>query len=83
MNLQKTYFHELSQNEIDKIISDKKTIGDIMESYSQPDWCGYYNALAGVYGCWSLMDLRNEGHRAKISREFCSGCEYCKNQQKP
>jgi len=46
------YFHELEQKEVDALIADKKTIGYIMETYKQPDWCKYPNALEGKMGCW-------------------------------
>jgi hypothetical protein len=68
------YFHELEQKEIDALIADKKTIGFIMETYKQPDWCKYPNALKGRLGCWSLMDLTKDGLRTKISKDFCKGC---------
>ena len=71
----KEYFHELSQQEIDKLISDKRTIGYIMENYKQPKWCKYPDALGGILGCWSLMDLQKNGLRTKISEEFCKDCD--------
>jgi len=71
------YFHELEQTEIDALIDDKKTIGYIMETYKQPDWCKYPNALKGQMGCWSLMDLSKDGLRTKISKDFCKGCDEC------
>lgn len=71
------YFHELEQKEVDALIADKKTIGYIMETYKQPDWCNYPNALDGQMGCWSLMDLSKVGLRTKISKEFCKGCDEC------
>lgn len=30
---------------------------DVMQMYQQPDWCTYQEALAGVFGCWSLVYL--------------------------
>ena len=69
------YFHELEQKEVDALIADKKTIGYIMETYKQPDWCKYPNALEGQMGCWSLMDLSKDGLRTKISKDFCKGCD--------
>ena len=71
------YFHELEQTEIDALIDDKKTIGYIMETYKQPDWCKYPNALEGQMGCWSLMDLSKDGLWTKISKDFCKGCDEC------
>ena len=73
----KRYFHELSQEEVDKLIADKKNWGDIMQEYKQPDWCNYPNALEGTMGCWSLVDLSKDGLRTKISKDFCKGCDEC------
>lgn len=73
----KRYFHELSQEEVDKLIADKKNWDDIMQEYKQPDWCNYPNALEGFMGCWSLVDLSKDGLRTKISKDFCKGCEEC------
>jgi hypothetical protein len=74
---QKRYFHELSQDEIDRLIAEKKTIGYILENFKQPDWCNYPEALNWILGCWSLMDLSNDGGRTKISKDFCKGCVCC------
>ena len=72
------YFHELEQTEIDTLIADKKTIGYIMETYKQPDWCKYPpKCTEGLMGCWSLMDLSKDGLRTKISKDFCKGCDEC------
>jgi len=74
----KRYFHELSQEEIDKLIADKKTIEYIKKNYKQPYWCKYPQALNGRMGCWSLMDLKKNGGRTKISKEYCkNNCECC------
>lgn len=73
----KRYFHELSQEEVDKLIADKKNWGDIMREYKQPDWCNYPNTLEGTMGCWSLVDLSKDGLRTKISKDFCKGCDEC------
>jgi len=71
------YFHELEQKEVDDLITDKKTVGYIMETYKQPFWCRYPNALEGEMGCWSLMDLSKDGLRTKINRDFCKECDEC------
>lgn len=76
----KKYWHELQQEEIDSILNENKTVGFIVKNYKQPKWCGLHLALEGVLGCWSLMDLTSNG-RTKISKEFCSACDYFKNQQ--
>lgn len=74
-NLTKQYFHELNQSEIDTLISERKTVGYILKTYKQPDWCGYPNALEGQMGCWGLMDLSPDGGRTKVSENFCGSCE--------
>jgi hypothetical protein len=77
VNVSKRYFHELSQEEVDKLITDKKNWGYIMNEYKQPDWCNCPNALEGTMGCWSLVDLSKDGFRTKISKDFCKGCDKC------
>lgn len=71
----KKYWHELTQEEVDLILSEHRTVGFIVKNYKQPKWCTYYNALEGVAGCWTLMDLEPNGGRTKISKEFCSKCD--------
>lgn len=71
---EKKYWHELSQEEIDKIISDSVTNRFVVENYKQPDWCTYPEALMGVMGCWSLTDNSTDGLRTKISHDYCTGC---------
>ena len=73
----KRYFHELSQEEIDQLIADKKSISYIMKTFAQPSWCGYERALEGRMGCWSLMDLEKDGKRTQISKDFCKTCDSC------
>ena len=71
----RSYFHEISQDEVDKMIADKKSIGYVMENYKQPDWCNYPEALSMTIGCWALCDLTKDGLRTKISKEFCKECD--------
>ena len=72
MKDKRPFLHELTPEEIDNILAEKIKIGELMERYQQPTWCGYPGALKGQMGCWSLMDLK--GLRTKINKEFCSGC---------
>ena len=74
-DVSRSYFHEISQDEVDKLIADKKSIGYVMENYKQPDWCNYPEALSITMGCWSLCDLKKDGLRTKISKEFCKECD--------
>ena len=78
-NVSRSYFHEISQDEVDKLISDKRSIGYVMANYKQPDWCNYPEALSMAIGCWSLCDLSKDGLRTKISKEFCKGCDHFGN----
>ena len=71
------YFHELHQDKIDELIENKATIFQIKQMFKQPDWCNYPNALDGFLGCWSLMDISEDGLRTKISKEFCKKCDEC------
>lgn len=77
---EKKFWHEVPQEEIDKLIEDHKTIGYVMENYKQPDWCTYPNALEGQMGCWSLMNLDKDGTRTMISHKFCKNCDCYKNE---
>jgi hypothetical protein len=73
--INRRYFHEIPQEEVDKLIEDKRTIEYVMETYKQPDWCNYPEALSMNMGCFSLCDLRDGGLRNKISKKFCKSCE--------
>lgn len=73
--IDKKYFHELTQDEIDTLIADEKTVGYIIANYKQPDWCNYPEALSMSMGCWSLCDLSKDGLRTKISRVYCKTCD--------
>lgn len=73
------YFHELTEEEIKELVELKRDWKYVMDNYKQPDWCTYYEALAGVMGCWSLTDTAAQGLRASISKKFCAGCDCFKN----
>jgi len=79
--MDKKYFHEIDKKEVDELIKGKKTWEYIMANYKQPDWCGYHDALRGLWGCWSLTGLlaRRKGE-FKISKEFCSKCDCFKSE---
>lgn len=70
--MNKKYFHELTDEEFNKLVEDKTTIDTILKTYLQPDWCNDPNALAGKWGCWSLM---SGDTRKKISKKFCRNCD--------
>lgn len=73
--MKKNYFHKVSQEEIDNLISEKKSWRYVMENYKQPNWCQYHEALNGTMGCWSLTDISKKSLRTKISKKFCSDCD--------
>lgn len=76
---QMKYFHELSQEEVDKLVENETTVGFVLKNFKQPDWCNYPDALSMSMGCWSLCDLDPNGLRSKISHEYCKSCE-CYNK---
>ena len=78
--MKKTYFHELSQRSIRRLQRNGVLWLDIMERYSQPDWCSYENALGGILGCQSLIDCSTDGGRNKISPNYCASCSKYKKQ---
>jgi hypothetical protein len=80
MTTEQKYYHEIPASELDAVIADGKTWGHVLENYKQPDWCEYPEALNGIWGCWSLTDNSPDGLRTKISEQYCSTCEYCKNK---
>ena len=69
----KKYFHQLSDDEIKKLLYKKVSIGYIKENYKQPDWCSMNSPMDGSFGCWTLMDLYNGRH--DISVETCQDCD--------
>lgn len=75
------FFHKASQEEVDKLINDKKTWDYICKNYLQPEWCEYPNALNGLMGCWSLIDISKDGYRTKISKDYCKDCDCFKKYE--
>ena len=72
----KPYFHELTEDEFNALVESKITWGDVMQKYSQPDWCEYPNALEGQMGCWGLV-FRTVSKRGET---YCTACECYKKQ---
>lgn len=66
----KPYWHDLTEDQVDKLIAEKKTWAWVVDNYQQPSWCEYENALSGKMGCWSLTGEL----RTKISHDFCKDC---------
>jgi len=69
--MHKPYFHKITNEEYQRLIDDKWTLGKVAEHYKQPSWCGYPNALEGQMGCWSLLSME----RHQISPDFCRNCD--------
>lgn len=63
------YFHNITDGDFKKMLKAGTTWYGVMESFKQPKWCGYPDALSGVMGCWSLTSRL-------IKREKdCMNCE--------
>ena len=72
-----TYWHELPSTERLQILNSGIGLGALVARYAQPAWCRYPEALAGSYGCWSLMDC------AKTLVEVdCLDCDLYKDPQR-
>lgn len=65
----KSYFHELADDQYEKLKKSGATWGDVMRDYLQPDWCEYPDALEGFMGCWSLIK------RKAVSKNYCKDCD--------
>lgn len=63
------YFHELTEKEFAVLVADGITWNKLPETYPQPEWCQYPNALDGPLGCWSLTE------RLVTGEGFCKGCD--------
>ena len=72
--MDKIYFHELLPSH--RMIEMKEhSFGEILETYKQPDWCLFDDALNGLFGCTSLLTK-------VIDKKYCSECNYFKNLKK-
>jgi hypothetical protein len=66
------YYHEAQKEELQNI-----TVGDVLQRYKEPSWCGAGNeALEGIMGCWSLVYCREN-----INKDYCKDCEYFEANQ--
>lgn len=68
------YYHELTQEEYNKIFKTGITWGELSATYPQPDWCSYPDAVCGEIGCWALVG----GCIREV--EHCKRCDYCRKQ---
>ena len=69
--MEKKYWHELSDEEINAYIESGAKWGDIDKDYKKPDWC----KISLEQGCYSLF---NDETRHKISKEYCKDCDFYK-----
>lgn len=76
---EKQYFHELTDDEIDELYKEHVTLGYIVATFRQPDWCSYHEALYGQLGCWALMHIGYKQER--VSETFCRTCERFKKRE--
>ncbi len=67
-------FLELTKEGFDALCVLGYTWGDFMRDYKQPSWCYYPEALAGKWGCSSLMAFMVWGEG------YCIICECYKNR---
>lgn len=74
----KPFFHELSDSELESLVSEKVTWNDVKDRFIQPAWCDYPDALDGAMGCWSLVGYSEPGvpmwKRIRCI-EDCSDCD--------
>jgi hypothetical protein len=62
------YFHELTKEEFSKLVESKMTWEECAKEYPPPTWCSYPDVIAGMLGCWSLMDFKIKNKK---------DCYYC------
>jgi hypothetical protein len=60
------YFHELTDEEFEKLKKTGVHWNDLPKNYPQPKWCMYSDALNAEMGCWSLV------YRMGVNKEYCS-----------
>lgn len=68
------YFHEMSRQEIYALRRGTKLDREFVDTFKQPEWCNYPDALDSILGCWRLNSF---GVRCKSS---CENCEEINNE---
>lgn len=68
------YFHELTPEERQQMYDEKMTVKELLDNYLQPKWCTHTEALGGILGCWSLLQVN-----PVVSEDFCKKCECFKS----
>ena len=75
--IEKIYWHKLTDEQrLDIWENSGLKVHEFMEKYSQPDWCGYPDALMPNFGCWSLVMLPI---RIKTESD-CKDCEFYRSE---
>ena len=65
------YWHKIPKEDQKQVLTfSKMMIGDFIQKFRQPAWCGYPDALRGQMGCWSLI---RPGRITNIND--CLGCD--------
>ena len=65
------YYHELTEDEYNKLKERGLTYGELAKLHPQPDWCEYPDAICGEMGCWHLTML----HAVKTQAD-CALCDF-------
>jgi len=73
LTFKERYFHKLTPEQRSELERKNVLIQDLLDHFKQPDWCGYPNALSGLFGCWALHRKDTE-----INQNYCKGCDKCK-----
>lgn len=59
MKKYRPFWHRLNKYNQEYILNQfahsRMTYKKFMKKYRQPDWCNYYEAIHGIWGCCSLM----------------------------
>jgi hypothetical protein len=72
----KPYWHELTEEQRQTIIRNGINAQEAIDTYAQPDWCNYPDAIGGYLGCWSLVSGFVD------SEERCTDCDCYKHRLK-
>lgn len=65
----KRFWHELSDAERrDYCETPGNTVRSLLDTFAQPSWCLYPDALAHAMGCWSLTMVN---HEVRVTNESC------------
>jgi hypothetical protein len=72
----KKYWHQIELEQQEEILKTPGlTVQEFLDTYDQPDWCNYPDALDGPMGCWSLLFSKSVR-----SIKDCGNCDCIKNK---